>query len=201
MGERSRTLPCLAWTRFSGAGIQPAPHVPTCRAIKVVSVRVGLIPRMNPWVGAGIVATVGVSLGLQIMLLAFGVLSGLSELATVLTLGAIEMTLMLGLVLWLQCDLNAYWGKVKNSGSQQSPVGICELVTILPDLFFWVDSKIELVGRLPKPDPAWCKACSILPTSYKALHCFDALRSKGSQHHDDPRRQLPERQQPKRCQA
>jgi len=54
---------------------------------------------VNPWVAAGLVVIVGVSLGVQILLLAFGVLSGLSELAIVLTLDAIDMALMLALVL------------------------------------------------------------------------------------------------------
>ena len=118
------------------------------RAIKEVSVRAGLVPTVNPWVAAGLVAAVGMSLGLQILLLAFGVLSGLSELATVLTLDAIDMALMLALVLWLQRDLNAYWATVKGSSSRHAPSGIGEVVTVLIGLFIWVNSTIELVGLI-----------------------------------------------------
>ncbi len=94
------------------------------------------------------VASVGVSLGVQILLLAFGVLSGLSELATVLTLDAVDMALMLVLVLWMQRDLNDYWTVVNDIGSRHAPIGIGEVVTVLLGLFIWVNSTIELVGLI-----------------------------------------------------
>jgi len=118
------------------------------RAIREVSLGAGLVPRVNPWVAAGLVASVGVSLGVQILLLAFGVLSGLSELATVLALDAIDMALMLVLELWMQRDLNDYWSVVNDNGSRHAPVGIGEMVTVLLGLFIWVNSTIKLVGLI-----------------------------------------------------
>tara|TARA_B100000809_G_scaffold265319_1_gene323780 strand:+ start:2283 stop:2597 length:315 start_codon:yes stop_codon:yes gene_type:complete len=103
---------------------------------------------VNPWVAAGLVVIVGVSLGVQILLLAFGVLSGLSELAIVLTLDAIDMALMLALVLWMQRDLNAYWDVGEDNAVRNAPIGIGEVVTVLLGLFIWVNSTIELVGLI-----------------------------------------------------
>ena len=94
------------------------------------------------------VVIVGVSLGVQILLLAFGVLSGLSELAIVLTLDAIDMALMLALVLWMQRDLNAYWDVGEDNAVRNAPIGIGEVVTVLLGLFIWVNSTIELVGLI-----------------------------------------------------
>ncbi len=118
------------------------------RAIREVSLGAGLVPRVNAWVAAGLVASAGVSLGVQILLLAFGVLSGLSELATVLALDAIDMALMLVLELWMQRDLNDYWSVVNDNGSRHAPVGIGEMVTVLLGLFIWVNSTIKLVGLI-----------------------------------------------------
>jgi hypothetical protein len=118
------------------------------RAIQGVARRRGLVPRVNPWVAAGLVVIVGVSLGVQILLLAFGVLSGLSELAIVLTLDAIDMALMLALVLWMQRDLNAYWDVGEDNAVRNAPIGIGEVVTVLLGLFIWVNSTIELVGLI-----------------------------------------------------
>jgi hypothetical protein len=103
---------------------------------------------VNPWVAAGLVVIVGVSLGVQILLLAFGVLSGLSELAIVLTLDAIDMALMLALVLWMQRDLHAYWDVGEDNAVRNAPIGIGEVVTVLLGLFIWVNSTIELVGLI-----------------------------------------------------